>query len=603
MQDSLLSGAFTSGALNFFAVSGSLILCPLSRSMSSMTATSLCKGTGSLGAGKRRGAANPIASRHNVAQSGNVSALAPKKQIAPFAVPAVVAASSLAPLRSASGAAKGKAAPVHALWSPSSKQDSQKNEENVSIVWLKHDLRIDDHAGFAHVLASSSASHLLPLYVLDGAALPETCPGPCGAAALSGALESLRASLRVRGSDLVVVRARQDETAADAVARAAKVLKASSVVAESEVTPQWREQVERVREALLLSEEEEAGEKTRATPTELLEWSASLHGERATSASAAARSAPSEGDWRKHAKSRGPRSSPIDAPGALPPLPMGVAAAVGLVEGAGAIPSAEEILAIVAAASAAGRASSSSSSASAAPSSFNGSVLPYGSPQSSNDVAAARVYSGGEATARAALAAYVAGGTLLSSSSSSSSSSSYSAGPAAASAATPELAAAVAAAADEADAPGAEGSSFAALFAPSLALGTVSARRVAAAAAAALARLPPLPAVSVPKASSRARAALAAAEASDFHRSLALSRAGRDARGGGELRHWRWRGVLTEYAFVQPKAGTPSRGNVLLIHGFGAFGEHYRGASAALARMGYTVYAPTLPGYGRSEKV
>ena len=112
-----------------------------------------------------------------------------------------------------------------------------------------------------------------------------------------------------------------------------------------------------------------------------------------------------------------------------------------------------------------------------------------------------------------------------------------------------------------------------------------------------------LPAVSVPKGSTRARAALAAAEASDFHRSVALSRAGTGAKGGGELRHWRWRGVLTEYAFIRPEPGTVSKGNLLLIHGFGAFGEHYRGASAALARMGYTVYAPTLPGYGRSEKV
>lgn len=45
-----------------------------------------------------------------------------------------------------------------------------------------------------------------------------------------------------------------------------------------------------------------------------------------------------------------------------------------------------------------------------------------------------------------------------------------------------------------------------------------------------------------------------------------------------------------------------SRGNVLLVHGFGAFGEHYRDAASALAREGFTVFAPTLPGYGRSEK-
>lgn len=481
--------------------------------------------------------------------------------------------------------------PVHALSTPPPQQETPQNNNNsnnVSILWLKHDLRMDDHAGLAEALAASSSSHLLPLYAIDGEALPETCPGPCGAAALVGALESLRAALRVRGSDLVVVRARKNETAADAVSRAARRLKASRVIAESEVTPRWRRELKRLAKALLEGEE----------GTKLVEWSASLHAKPAKEGGGAAAD---RGDWRKHAKVRGPRLAPIDAPGALPPLPRGLREALGI-EGTGRVPSAEEVLSIVAAAAAAADAvadaspPSSSSSCSPSPSSsFNGSVLPYGSPQSSNDVAASLVYSGGESTTRAALAAYVAGGTLGSSSS---------AGPAAASAATPELAAAVAAAADEADVPGAEGSSFAALFAPSLALGTISPRRVAADAASALSRLPPLPAISVPKASARARAALAAAEASDFHRSLALSRADQAAMGGGELRYWRWRGVLTEFVLVKPHdKSTPSLGNVLLVHGFGAFGEHYRDASAALAKKGYTVYAPTLPGYGRSEKV
>ena len=96
------------------------------------------------------------------------------------------------------------------------------------------------------------------------------------------------------------------------------------------------------------------------------------------------------------------------------------------------------------------------------------------------------------------------------------------------------------------------------------------------------------------------------AEAADFHRSVALSRAGAAARGGGRLGHWRWRGVLTEYVVVGPGdvggGERESRGNVLLVHGFGAFGEHYRDAASSLARRGFTVYAPTLPGYGRSEK-
>jgi pimeloyl-ACP methyl ester carboxylesterase len=40
----------------------------------------------------------------------------------------------------------------------------------------------------------------------------------------------------------------------------------------------------------------------------------------------------------------------------------------------------------------------------------------------------------------------------------------------------------------------------------------------------------------------------------------------------------------------------------VLVHGFGAFGGQWRFNLAPLAEAGYTVYAPTLPGFGRSEK-
>jgi pimeloyl-ACP methyl ester carboxylesterase len=40
----------------------------------------------------------------------------------------------------------------------------------------------------------------------------------------------------------------------------------------------------------------------------------------------------------------------------------------------------------------------------------------------------------------------------------------------------------------------------------------------------------------------------------------------------------------------------------VLVHGFGAFGDQWRFNLAPLAEAGYTVYAPTLPGFGRSEK-
>jgi len=58
----------------------------------------------------------------------------------------------------------------------------------------------------------------------------------------------------------------------------------------------------------------------------------------------------------------------------------------------------------------------------------------------------------------------------------------------------------------------------------------------------------------------------------------------------------------TEYCVAEPTMPLPGAPAVLLVHGFGAFGDQWRGNMGALADAGYTVYAPTLPGYGRSEK-
>ena len=100
----------------------------------------------------------------------------------------------------------------------------------------------------------------------------------------------------------------------------------------------------------------------------------------------------------------------------------------------------------------------------------------------------------------------------------------------------------------------------------------------------------------------KATAAAAAAEAGDFHAALARSREGVVLHNGATLRHWRWRGILTDYLVAAPEKPLPGAPAVLLVHGFGAFSEHWRDNVAALASQGYTVYAPTLPGYGRSEK-
>ncbi|KFM24694.1 Uncharacterized protein F751_2412 [Auxenochlorella protothecoides] len=143
---------------------------------------------------------------------------------------------------------------------------------------------------------------------------------------------------------------------------------------------------------------------------------------------------------------------------------------------------------------------------------------------------------------------------------------------------------------------------FPAIFSRALTLGALSRRRVAAQARAVLAD----PAAAGRQGlwrlrrqnrTAKAHVALAAVEASDFHLEMARAREDREVH-GARLGHWRWRGTLTDYLV----AGDPSAPAILLVHGFGAFGEHWRGNVAALARAGYAVYAPTLPGYGRSEK-
>ncbi len=53
---------------------------------------------------------------------------------------------------------------------------------------------------------------------------------------------------------------------------------------------------------------------------------------------------------------------------------------------------------------------------------------------------------------------------------------------------------------------------------------------------------------------------------------------------------------------AEPSNPLPGAPAVLLVHGFGAFGDQWRGNMAALAGAGYRVFAPTFPGFGRSQK-
>lgn len=57
-------------------------------------------------------------------------------------------------------------------------------------------------------------------------------------------------------------------------------------------------------------------------------------------------------------------------------------------------------------------------------------------------------------------------------------------------------------------------------------------------------------------------------------------------------------GYRVHYYAMGPKTGPP----VVLVHGLGARAEDWQNLAPYLARAGYRVYLPDLPGYGQSEK-
>ncbi|CAL5367006.1 unnamed protein product [Camellia sinensis] len=63
------------------------------------------------------------------------------------------------------------------------------------------------------------------------------------------------------------------------------------------------------------------------------------------------------------------------------------------------------------------------------------------------------------------------------------------------------------------------------------------------------------------------------------------------------IRIWRWKGFLIQYTVVGHEGPA-----ILLVHGFGAFLEHYRDNINGIAEGGNRVWAITLLGFGRSEK-
>ncbi|GAV64864.1 DNA_photolyase domain-containing protein/Abhydrolase_6 domain-containing protein [Cephalotus follicularis] len=68
-------------------------------------------------------------------------------------------------------------------------------------------------------------------------------------------------------------------------------------------------------------------------------------------------------------------------------------------------------------------------------------------------------------------------------------------------------------------------------------------------------------------------------------------------QGRFSTRIWRWNGYLIQYTVVGDEGPV-----TLLVHGFGAFFEHYRNNLFDLAEGGNRVWAITIVGFGKSEK-
>ncbi|EOA16132.1 hypothetical protein CARUB_v10004267mg [Capsella rubella] len=76
---------------------------------------------------------------------------------------------------------------------------SVTNESSTAVVWFKHDLRVDDHPG---LLAASKHKTVIPLYVLDRRVLSRYTTDTLELAII--ALEELRKSLKKQGSNLML---------------------------------------------------------------------------------------------------------------------------------------------------------------------------------------------------------------------------------------------------------------------------------------------------------------------------------------------------------------------------------------------------------------
>ena len=133
---------------------------------------------------------------------------------------------------------------------------AQSTRWETAIVWFRRDLRLADHPALSD--AVTHARHVVPLFVVDRGLLEVSA---ARAWFLAGSLEELHASLRARGSGLLV----REGRAADVVAEVAAETRADVVLASRDVTPRSHRRDAAVAEALAAD-----GRELRLRPGTLL---------------------------------------------------------------------------------------------------------------------------------------------------------------------------------------------------------------------------------------------------------------------------------------------------------------------------------------------
>ena len=130
---------------------------------------------------------------------------------------------------------------------------------DTAIVWFRRDLRVTDHPALS--MAAADARWVIPLFVLDERLMTGSTSAPARTWFLLRSLAELDASLRARGSGLLVRTGRPE----DVVPRLAHEAGAATVLATRDVTPFSHRRDQAVSAAL-----ERDGRRLRLQPGLLL---------------------------------------------------------------------------------------------------------------------------------------------------------------------------------------------------------------------------------------------------------------------------------------------------------------------------------------------